>query len=257
MSSAAEETGNFADFRYRPDEQERIASLLELLPLGGRVLEIGARDGYMSLALAERFDSVTALDLEKLEIFHPRIETMKGDVRALELPSRSFDAVLCAEVLEHISPADLQTACRELSRVTAGLLVIGVPYKQDLRVARTTCQRCGNINPPWGHLNSFDEHKLDRLFAGLIRVNTACIGRTSDATNAISARLMDLAGNPWGTYDQEEPCVHCGKAIGKPPPRNLRQRILSASAVRLNRLQKLITRVRPNWIHCVYRVPVR
>jgi hypothetical protein len=257
MNSAPEETAGFADFRYRPEEQERIASLLELLPQGDRVLEIGARDGYVSLALAERFESVTALDLEKLEISHPRIETVKGDVRALEFCDRSFDAVLCAEVLEHISPADLETACRELSRVTAGVLVIGVPYKQDLRVDRTTCQHCGNINPPWGHLNSFDEHKLDRLFAGLIRVNTAWVGRTSDATNAISARLMDLAGNPWGTYDQEEHCVHCRKAIGEPPLRNLRQRILSASAVRLNRLQQLITRVRPNWIHCAYRVSVR
>ena len=34
----------------------------------------------------------------------------------------------------------------------------------------------------------------------------------------LSTLLLDLAGNPFGTYDQEEPCIHCGAKL-KPPPR--------------------------------------
>lgn len=250
-----ESTGplHFEDYRDTAQEQQRIASLMNLLPQGGRVLEIGARDGYISLRLAERFDAVTALDLEKVHIPHPRITTVKGDVRALEFPDRSFSAVLCAEVLEHIPPEDLARACRELARVTAGLLVVGVPYRQDLRCARTTCQHCRRSNPPYGHVNRFDEHRLDRLFEGLEPSATDWIGLTREATNPLSAWLMEQAGNPWGTYTQDEPCIHCGQAIGDPPPRDLRARLLSAAGERLNRLQQRLSRPRPNWIHRSYR----
>lgn len=241
------------NFRDEPQEQARIGNLLTLLPNAGRVLEIGARDGYISVRLAERFDAVTALDLEKVAIDHPRIETVKGDVRALEFPDASFDAVLCAEVLEHIPPADLPQACRELARVCAGTLVVGVPYKQDLRLAQTSCSHCGGINPPWGHVNSFDEARLDSLFSPLTPVNTAWIGATRLGTNALCCALMNYAGNPWGTYSQDEPCVHCGQALGNPRPRNFSEKLASGLAARLNALQQTFSAERPNWIHRVYR----
>jgi hypothetical protein len=30
-------------------------------------------------------------------------------------------------------------------------------------------------------------------------------------SEVVSTWLTDLAGNPWGVYDLEEPCIHCGK----------------------------------------------
>jgi hypothetical protein len=244
---------NLQAYRARPDEQERIASLLELLPDGARVLEIGARDGHITRRLADRFATVVALDIGELQIRDERISAIRGDLRSLNFTDRSFDVVLCAEVLEHIPPRDLQRACDELARVTAGSLLIGVPYRQDLRVARTRCQHCGHSNPPWGHVNSFDEGRLDALFHGLRRVRTAWIGRTQDFTNPLSALLMEWSNLPWGTYEQDESCVACGGAIGEPPPRKPIERVLSAAAERLNRLQRRLSAERPCWIHCLYR----
>jgi hypothetical protein len=239
--------------RERPEEKARIASLLRLLPKGGTILEIGARDGYISRALAPHFDRVIAVDLHKVTISHPRIEAVAGDVRALDFPDRSFAAVLCAEVLEHVPSADLDTTSRELARVTANVLLVGVPYRQDLRVGRTTCQSCGCSNPPWGHVNRFDENRLDRLFATLTRVETDRIGLSDERTNPLSALLMEWAGNPWGTYEQEESCVHCGGCVGRPPSPPLSRRMLSALAERMNRVQRRFSPSRPAWIHCLYR----
>ena len=42
------------NYRASPAEQERIADLFRWLPSGGRVLDIGTRDGYLALRLAER-----------------------------------------------------------------------------------------------------------------------------------------------------------------------------------------------------------
>lgn len=239
-------------FREVPDEQERIASLLRLLPPGGRVLEIGSRDGYITRLLADRYDEVVALDLTKPNIEAPRVHCVAGDVRSLEFPAEHFDVVLCSEVLEHIPPKDLTQACRELARVTKSHVVIGVPFEQDLRVARTRCAHCGAINPPYGHVNSFDRRRLESLFAPLRAARVEHVATTREGTNAVSDLLMRCAGYPWGSYDQEEPCIPCGGSIGPAPRRSGVAKILSALAVRLDRVLATTRPAKPKWLHVVF-----
>lgn len=238
-------------YRQTEQEQARIADIFRLLPHGRKsVLEIGARDGYISRLLAERFDEVTALDLEKPIFQFPRVTTVAGDVTRLQFPDNAFDCVLCTEVLEHI-PA-LQQACRELVRVSRHEIIIGVPFHQDTRLGRTTCRQCGKVNPPWAHVNTFDEQRLAALFPGVTIQAKTFVGTNNEITNSLSMALMDMAGNPWGTYDQEEPCIHCGAALVAPNGRSLMSRVYSGVAVRLNRLQASTSRPHANWIHIVF-----
>lgn len=240
-------------YRASDSEQSRIADLFALVPARGAcALDIGARDGYLSKRLADRFGRVVALDLERPRIDHPRIECVAGDVTRLAYGDGAFDLVLCAEVLEHIPPDRLAQACAEIARVTRGVAVIGVPYRQDLRACRTTCRACGRTNPSWGHLNRFDESVLDRLFAGMTPVRRSYVGTSTLRTNGVSTWLMDLAGNPFGSWDQEEPCVHCGAPIGEPPPRGPVQRGATRVADLLNRLQATVQRPHANWIHVAF-----
>ncbi|MBK8535866.1 MAG: hypothetical protein IPL59_12515 [Candidatus Competibacteraceae bacterium] len=56
-------------YRASESEQARITDLLALMPDTGEcALDISARDGYLAKKLAERFDSVIALDLEQPDI---------------------------------------------------------------------------------------------------------------------------------------------------------------------------------------------
>lgn len=239
--------------RQDAQEQEREASLLALIPQhGDEALDIGARDCYYYGLLADRFAHVVALDLEQPQSSDPRITTIAGNITALDFDDRSFDAVLCAEVLEHIPPSLLETAAHELARVTRGSLVIGVPFEQDLRVARTTCRNCGAKNPPWGHVNSFDLDRLKTLFAGMDFVRSDTVGTHLQETNAVSAWLLDLAGNPYGTYEQDEPCVECDAPIGSPAPRSMRQRLLTKAAYSLRNTQEKISRPKPRWLHALF-----
>ncbi|HUI83103.1 MAG TPA: class I SAM-dependent methyltransferase [Candidatus Binatia bacterium] len=239
-------------YRERGEERARREDLLQLLPRGRRsVLDIGARDGYFSRPLTEYFEEVTALDLEKPRFEYPRVTTVAGDITRLTFPDSSFDCVFCAEVLEHI-PA-LAEACSELARVARHEIVIGVPYREDIRVGRTTCRRCGKANPPWGHVNRFDEEHLERLFPGLEVRAKSFAGSNPWRTNPVSAMLMDWAGNPWGTYQQDEPCIHCGAALeASANGRSYVSRICSGMAARLNRLQMSCSQPHPYWIHLVY-----
>jgi hypothetical protein len=244
--------------RYRGSskEQERIGDLFSLMPKRGEAaLDIGARDGFLSLMLTERFASVTALDLELPNIEHPSVQCVRGDVGALDMPANRFDLVLCAEVLEHLPPEMLARACKELSRVSREWVLIGVPYRQDLRYGRTVCAQCNRINPPYGHVNAFDEERLTSLFPDLSVEKITFVGQTGERTNRLSAFLMDLAGNPYGTYDQEEGCVDCGARLRAPKSRGLGGR---AAAFAAHHVRDLVNRFRtqdPNWIHMLFRKP--
>lgn len=231
-------------------ERARTRDLFDLIPKQGKIaLDIGARDGYFSILLAERFDRVVALDFEKPDIDHPRIESVKGDACQLDFGDSAFDLVVCAEVLEHIPTDLLERVCREIVRVAGDVVVIGVPFKQDLRVGRTTCPACRKTSPPWGHVNSFDENRLKALFEGLSLAKALSVSSHRNSTNVVSAALMDFAGNPYGSYDQEEHCLWCDSKLIQPTRRTVTQKIATKLAVVLNNIQRLFLRSRANWIH--------
>jgi SAM-dependent methyltransferase len=242
---------DLSDYRESDGERLRTESLLRLLPMRGtRLLDIGAREGHFSKLLADRFDEVVALDLEAPQIQHDRVRCVAGDATALQFDDGSFDAVLCAEVLEHIPSPGLERACREISRVTSGVAVVGVPFRQDTRVGRTTCSRCGKPNPPWGHVNEFDEPRLRHLFDRLNWDSADFVGDNRWATNALSCALLDWAGNPYGTYEQLEPCIYCSHPLGQPRHRGLGRKIATRVATELTRIQeRLLVAPHPNWIH--------
>lgn len=244
-------TTNILSYRENASEKLRTADLLKLIPQGlSSALDIGARDGFYSRLLGEYFSEVTALDLEKPGFVFDRVLTVAGDATRLPFPENSFDFVFCTEVLEHVP--ELEKACREIARVARQQVLIGVPYKQDLRVARTKCRSCGRRNPPWGHVNRFDEHRLAALFPELTPIAQRFVGSNCEATNVFSAKLMDLAGNPWGTYQQSEPCVYCGAKIFYSGHRSVATTLFAAAAVRIDWMQSLFATRHANWIHMLF-----
>ncbi|WP_052093496.1 class I SAM-dependent methyltransferase [Colwellia psychrerythraea] len=243
--------------KYRESDSEKIRTedLMRLITgRGNTALDIGARDGHFSKLLTEKYKNVIALDLEKPTMHHPNIMCVQGDVTNLGFFDNSNDLVFCAEVLEHIPVPLLYKACSEISRVSKEYLLIGVPYKQDIRVGRTTCYTCGKKNPPWGHVNSFDENRLAKLFPKFNICEVSFIGKSVTHTNIVSSALMDFAGNPYGTYNQEEPCIHCNNRMLPPPfERSFLQKVSTRLAFYINNIQKPFLREHGNWIHILFK----
>lgn len=240
---------DLAGRRASKREQLRIADLMSLTPPGDRVLEIGARDCYLSRRLTGLYREVVALDLRRPEVGEPGIVPVEGDATDLSFGDGAFDTVFCTEVLEHIPPEKLARACGEIERTSSRYVVIGVPYRQDLRADRTLCRRCGAVNPPTGHLNRFDCRRLEALFPRMRIVETRLVGRGSAVTNPLSVWLYRLCGYPYGSYDQEEGCIRCGARLERPSVGPGRWTLCFVARV-LNRIQfRLYGFRRPIWIH--------
>lgn len=248
---------NLDEYRRSPREQERTRDLLKTIAeLDGHcALDVGARDGHFSRLLSATFPRVTALDVERPQFDHPGVSCVKGDITQLEFANATFDLVLCTEVLEHIPPQLLGVACSELARVTRRHLIVGVPFKQDLRVGRTLCLNCGKRNPPWGHVNRFDLDLLKCLFPRLEVVSCHFVGMHREITNPVSSVLNRWAGDPFGTYGQEEVCIHCGVKLLAPKDRSIVQRMLTRTASEIDKIQRRVSAPRPIWIHLLFSKP--
>jgi hypothetical protein len=64
--------------------------------------------------------------------------------------------------------------------------------------------------------------------------------------------LMDLAGNPCGTYGQEEPCVRCGAPLEQPRRLSMLEKAAAGVATLVTDIQRRCLSAHANWIHMLF-----
>ena len=108
-------------------------------------------------------------------------------------------------------------------------------------------------------MNAFDLDKLKVLLHEFDVVTVSYVGTAVKGTNSLATTLMDWAGNPYGTYEQDEPCGNCGEALGLPRPRSVAMKVLTRASFLLTWTHRQFMREHPNWIHVLLekRPPLR
>lgn len=134
---------------------ERIrGALAELRP--GSLLDVGCGEGeLLRRGIFANGPAPVCVDLNAGALAELRGATghaplVCASVASLPFAARSFDAVMCLEVLEHLeNPA---AAVRELARVARKALILSVPYEPYFRI--------GNVirGKHLRHLGNFPEH---------------------------------------------------------------------------------------------------
>jgi SAM-dependent methyltransferase len=130
-----------------------------------RVLEVGCGEGVVLAHLAARlpgtrFDGleVDETALARARSRCPDVVLVRGDACELPFRSRSFDLVLCLEVLEHLpEPA---RALRELRRVAGVGCLVSVPHEPFFRLGNAlrgkNLRRLGNPSDHVQHWGARD-----------------------------------------------------------------------------------------------------
>jgi 2-polyprenyl-3-methyl-5-hydroxy-6-metoxy-1,4-benzoquinol methylase len=116
-------------------ERSYRAIVTELLgpSAGRRVLDVGCGDGRLCYELVRAGWDVTGIDYSERAVaygraFSDHVQFIAGDVASYQ-PERTYDALTCVEVLEHIPPAALPNVIVQLRRCLSddGVLIVSVP----------------------------------------------------------------------------------------------------------------------------------
>lgn len=155
---------------------------MPLLPAGGRILEIGAGDGWQASILVRRGFTVTAVDVAGITAGATQYAPVTiYDGRTLPFPDASFDAIYSSNVLEHVK--EFTSIQAELARVLApgGVAVhcvpsatwrfwttLGHPLHAVKWVMNSRNNRSAAHNSP--QARATDRQLIDKSLLGLLRL---------------------------------------------------------------------------------------
>ncbi|MFN8435218.1 MAG: class I SAM-dependent methyltransferase [Anaerolineales bacterium] len=124
--------------------RKRVELCLDQCKGGESILEVGFGSGLTFLNLSEKYKKIYGLDLTcdvKVvgKVFEPHKihpDLRNGNVLSMPYEDGKFNTVLLISILEHLKPAELEQAFKEIKRVLkpGGQVVYGVPVERPFMV---------------------------------------------------------------------------------------------------------------------------
>ncbi|MGH7223869.1 MAG: class I SAM-dependent methyltransferase [Gemmataceae bacterium] len=157
---------------YYDQARPEVAALVP--PKCRRVLEVGCAGGELGRLLRARGHHVSGIELvpemaERARYWLDRVVTADVEREGFPFPPASFDAVVFADVLEHL--LDPWRVLREAVEMLAedGVVVASIPNVQNLDVLRRLLRGRWDYRErgilDFGHLRFFTLHSIRTLFA--------------------------------------------------------------------------------------------
>lgn len=142
---------------------------LQRAPSSGKIIEVGAGDGYLTQKIATMFPSaqIVATDISQTELDQAakkvgresNVHFQVEDIHKLSFADSSFDFLICCEVLEHVENPPV--GIRELYRILkpSSYAILSVPNEPIWRIANMLR---GKYLSSWGntegHINHWSSH---------------------------------------------------------------------------------------------------
>jgi ubiquinone/menaquinone biosynthesis C-methylase UbiE len=144
---------------------KRIVKTLSLIPSGVKtILEVGCGSGEILNQLHLNGYDCTGIDKNKEVLTKVKCKNKVMNSTHLDFKDKSFDIIICCEVLEHLDLVAFSKTLAEIQRVSKKFILITTPYKEDLRSNFTKCIHCLSTFNIYNHLRSFNEKSFKNLF---------------------------------------------------------------------------------------------
>jgi 2-polyprenyl-3-methyl-5-hydroxy-6-metoxy-1,4-benzoquinol methylase len=183
--------------------------MLECVPSGGTVLDLGCGNGVISRHLVDWGYKVTGVEISESGLAQARLgcpqgRFLKASVTDPELPSvlegQQFDAVIALEVIEHVfSAKNFIKNCKALVR-ESGVAILSTPYHGGLKVlllclsGRFERHFCAVYDG--GHIRFFSRRSLTRMLEthGLKVLHFRGVGRVPWLWKSMLVKAVECKG---------------------------------------------------------------
>lgn len=145
-------------------DRQRAQIIMASLPITAhKVLDVGCGNGVFTNLTREK-TNIYGTDRSYAALRQVSSPRCQASAHALPFNSNSFDAVVCMEMLEHLPVGIFPMTLVELARISSDLILITVPYRENLRLSRISCPACECEFHPYYHMRSFEYSDLIHLF---------------------------------------------------------------------------------------------
>jgi ubiquinone/menaquinone biosynthesis C-methylase UbiE len=155
------------DLNHIQRERIRIDEIIKYIPKDvNTILDVGCGNGAVlnRLVVNNNYNRLVGVDFSETALKYVRTEKYLMNVNKLKFEDRSFDLLLCNEVLEHLTHLDYQKVITELSRVAKKYILVTTPNNENLETLLVCCPECNSWFNQEYHVRSFNELKLSYLF---------------------------------------------------------------------------------------------
>ena len=236
------------------DYGERVQLMTQLLPpQAASVLDVGCGTGDILAALGTTHPCMARVGCDSAlaplgMLMAAQVPALQAGLPHLPFADRAFEVVLCLQVLEHLPDSVYAAGRTELARLADEVLIIGVPYRENLQTKTVICAHCGAHSHVDGHVRRYDERQLATLFDGFRLESTHLAGVRQPRLTRAGAFVRQAVGGL-----RYEPdffvCPVCGHGETTRPQRPAVLQRVSAGLGR-----RLVThRQLPYWIIAAYR----
>lgn len=202
-------------------QKQVLNDILDILPEDiTSILDAGCGDGLITNALPEKLN-VVGLDISEEALNYVNRPKFKASITNIPFPDNSFDMVMANDVIEHLSSSDRELALSEIARVANRYVIITVPFMEDLNIATTKCQDCGEFYHLNHHFASFNIPALNSLLntKGYQCSKQILTGDTWNTELPEAVFLKRLLGLEYPASD-DAVCPNCGSGKTEVPQEN-------------------------------------
>lgn len=150
----------------KTSEEYQIQVLMDILSLipedTERILDVGCGDGYITNSLPQTID-VVGMDISESALKYVKRRKTVGEIINIPFPDKSFDLVICNDVIEHIPDNEYYLALNELKRVAKKYILITVPHNEDINSKEAKCLNCGEVYHINWHQRSYTEKSMKEI----------------------------------------------------------------------------------------------
>jgi SAM-dependent methyltransferase len=234
------------------NERRRVVATQAMIPPEWRsVIDVGCGDGRATHSLLDRQVDLYGIDWASRRLARFGGKAIIADIRASWPMHVVFDGAVLAEVLEHLSPAEIRAVLSNVRRFVKHGWVASVPAHESLLVNSVTCQACKQDYHIWGHRHSFQSFDQVDELVGQVAVARRFVRFDGAPRSSRIARIRRAFG--FYPYEPGLVCPFCGAELPPPPRSNLPTNLIS-KALTVVELASTSRGPAPGWFICRYPV---